>query len=111
MTGHRDAFFRHIYELNKGDILTVQRDGNAYAYQVTGKTVVAPDDMSVIRSSPENRLTLITGYPTYSIGPAPKRLVVFSKLIRPLAGPAVAQTTPLSVAAKPAAETPNDAHP
>jgi sortase (surface protein transpeptidase) len=26
-------------------------------------------------------LTLITCYPTYYIGPAPKRLIVFSKLI------------------------------
>jgi LPXTG-site transpeptidase (sortase) family protein len=80
ITGHRDTFFRHIYELNKGDIVSVQRDGKTYKYQVTGKKVVDPSDVSVLRPSQEHRLTLITCYPTYFIGPAPERLVVFSKL-------------------------------
>jgi sortase A len=51
-----------------------------FRYEVTGKRVVAPDDLSVIRPSRDSRLTLITCYPTYYIGPAPERLVVFSKL-------------------------------
>jgi sortase A len=81
ITGHRDTFFRHIHELNKGDTVLVQRDGKIFTYQVTGKKVVEPDDMSVIRPAKDHRLTLITCYPTYFIGPAPKRLVVFSKMV------------------------------
>jgi LPXTG-site transpeptidase (sortase) family protein len=81
ISGHRDTFFRHIYELNKGDIVTVQRDGKAFNYQVTGKEIVQPTDLSVLAPSPDARLTLITCYPTYYIGPAPKRLVVFTKLV------------------------------
>ncbi len=80
ITGHRDTFFRHIYELNKGDVVTVQRDGKTYRYEVTGKRIVNPEDVSVLEPSKDNRLTLITCYPTYYIGPAPERLVVFSKL-------------------------------
>jgi sortase (surface protein transpeptidase) len=36
--------------------------------------------MSVTRPTTDSQVTLITCYPTYYIGPAPKRLVVFSKL-------------------------------
>ncbi len=81
ITGHRDTFFRHIYELNKGDEILVQRDGKMYRYEVTGKRVVQPSDISVTHTSSDARLTLITCYPTYYIGPAPERLVVFSKLV------------------------------
>ena len=80
ITAHRDTFFRHIYELNKGDIIEVRRRGKLYSYQVTGKKVTNPADLSVLRQGTDQRLTLITCYPTYFIGPAPDRLVVFAKL-------------------------------
>jgi len=81
ITGHRDTFFRHIYELVKGDRVQVRRAGREFTYEVTGKKIVMPDDVSVIRQTPDAQLTLITCYPVYYIGPAPKRLVVFSRLI------------------------------
>ncbi len=81
ISGHRDTFFRHIHELEKGDAVYVERDGKTYKYEVTGKKIVEPDDLSVIRPVKDAQLTLITCYPTYYIGPAPKRLVVFSKLV------------------------------
>jgi len=80
ISGHRDTFFRHIYELEKGDQLYVERGGKRFVYQVTGKKIVEPSDMSVTRPTEDAQVTLITCYPTYYIGPAPKRLVVFSKL-------------------------------
>ena len=52
-----------------------------FKYQVTGKKIVMPDDMAVLKQTPDPQLTLITCYPTYYIGPAPKRLVVFSRLV------------------------------
>lgn len=81
ITAHRDTFFRHIYELNKGDQIQVRRSGRTFIYEVTGKRIVMPEDVSVIKTTNNAQLTLITCYPTYYIGPAPKRLVVFSKLI------------------------------
>ena len=81
ISGHRDTFFRHIYELEKGDEILVQRKGRTFHYEVTGKHVVQPTDMSVLNPSKDARLTLITCYPTYYIGPAPERLVVTSKLV------------------------------
>jgi LPXTG-site transpeptidase (sortase) family protein len=81
ITAHRDTFFRHIYELNKGDQIQVRRSGRTFTYEVTGKRIVMPEDISVIKPTDNPQLTLITCYPTYYIGPAPKRLVVFSKLV------------------------------
>lgn len=94
ITAHRDTFFRHIYELQKGDSILVHRDGKTFAFEVTGKQVVQPDDLSVIRTSKDTRLTLITCYPTYFIGPAPERLVVFSRLQQ--AGTSAAADAPSS---------------
>ncbi len=81
ITAHRDTFFRHIYELTKGDQIKVRRSGRIFTYEVTGKRIVMPEDISVIKQTNDPQLTLITCYPTYYIGPAPKRLVVFSKLV------------------------------
>lgn len=80
ITAHRDTFFRHIYELNQGDVIEVHRGGKIYRYQVTGKRVTNPEDLSVLRQSQDKRLTLITCHPTYYIGPAPDRLAIFAKL-------------------------------
>jgi sortase A len=80
ITGHRDTFFRHLHELEKGDQIYVDRNGKRLVYQVTGKKIVEPDDVYVTRPTNDSQMTLITCYPTYYIGPAPKRLVVFTKL-------------------------------
>jgi sortase A len=81
ISAHRDTFFRNIYELKNGDEIHVRRDGHAYTFQVTGKKIVTPNDLSVLKKTSDTRLTLITCYPIYYIGPAPKRLIVFSKLV------------------------------
>lgn len=81
ITGHRDTFFRHIYELQKGDAIFVRRNGEVFKYEVTGKKIVKPEDVSVLNPTQDAQLTLITCYPTYYIGPAPDRLVVFSRLV------------------------------
>lgn len=83
ISAHRDTFFRHIVELSKGDQIQLQRRGITYTYEVTGKKITDPNDVSVIQQTQDARLTLITCYPTYYIGPAPERLVVFSKLVSP----------------------------
>ena len=83
ITAHRDTFFRHIFELEKGDEITIQRAGRMFRYEVTGKKVVQPNDLTVIAPTSDAQLTLITCYPIYYIGPAPERLVVSAKLVGP----------------------------
>jgi LPXTG-site transpeptidase (sortase) family protein len=80
ISAHRDTFFRHIYELKKGDDVIVRRSGKTFTFTVTGKKITDPDDVSVMKPTQDAQLTLITCYPTYYIGPAPERLVIFAKL-------------------------------
>jgi sortase A len=94
ITAHRDTFFRHIVELGKGDELLVERNGKTYKYEVVSKKVVQPTDISVVKPTKDSRLTLITCYPTYYIGPAPERLVIVSKLKE---GEAEQSVTPATV--------------
>jgi sortase A len=94
ISGHRDTFFRHIHELEKGDQILVQRNGKTFHYEVTGKHIVQPTDVSVLKSSKDTELTLITCYPTYYIGPAPERLVVTSRLIDDSAQSSLSPATP-----------------
>jgi len=95
ISAHRDTFFRHIYELTKGDEIEVRRNGRTYRFQVTGKKIVDPNDVSILKNTSDARLTLITCYPIYYIGPAPQRLIVFSKLVGDSdTGPRRAQVPP-----------------
>lgn len=81
ITAHRDTFFRELDALRHGDNILVRRGGEVFRFEVTGKRVVFPDETSVLRPTKHPQLTLITCYPTYYIGPAPERLVVFSRLV------------------------------
>ena len=80
LAGHRDTFFRRLNDLVSGDSILVERQGRTYRFSVSGSKIVNPGDVSVLHSSVEPELTLITCYPPYFIGPAPKRLVVVGQL-------------------------------
>ena len=82
ITAHRDTFFRHLAELKKGDEVLIQRSGVTYAFEVMYEKIVKPTEISVTEASRDTRLTMITCYPIYYIGPAPERLVVVAKLVR-----------------------------
>jgi sortase A len=82
IAAHRDTYFRKLYELKPGDDIYVQRAGRKYHYVVSAKRVVIPTDLSVLNSSEDSRLTLITCYPLHFIGPAPERLIVLAKLVK-----------------------------
>jgi sortase A len=78
--GHRDTFFRNVYQLRSGDAIYILRGGKEFRYTVVHKTVVEPTDLSVLRPAKYSELTLITCYPTHAIGPAPERLVIVARL-------------------------------
>jgi sortase A len=83
IVAHRDTFFRHLDELQGGWDLP-PATGRVYRFEVAGRRVVEPADLSALRQSPSAQLTLITCYPTHYVGPAPKRLVVVARLIATL---------------------------
>jgi LPXTG-site transpeptidase (sortase) family protein len=80
LAGHRDSFFRRINSLRYGDDIFVTRGDHKYRYIVSGRKIVEPTDLSVIRPTSYTELTLITCYPTHAVGPAPQRLIVIARL-------------------------------
>lgn len=76
IAGHRDTFFRRISDLKLGDTIELQSRGRDFIYRVSHREIVPPTEISVLAPTASPRLTLITCYPTYWIGPAPDRLVV-----------------------------------
>jgi len=81
LTGHRDTFFRPLRDVSTQDEIILTTPHGRYRYRVESTKIVAPDDVSVLKSRGEPRLTLITCYPFYFIGAAPKRFVVRAYLL------------------------------
>lgn len=81
IAGHRDTFFRHVADLTPGDMIEVERAGRGYFYQVERREIVPPSDTAVLAPTPAPTLTLVTCYPTYWVGPAPRRLIVQARLL------------------------------
>lgn len=76
ITGHRDTFFRALRNIRKDDEVTLTTLNGVYRYRVDSMIVVAAEDTTVLNESGEAILTLVTCYPFYFVGPAPKRFVV-----------------------------------
>ncbi|MGD0567758.1 MAG: class D sortase [Candidatus Sulfotelmatobacter sp.] len=76
IAGHRDTFFRELKDIRKDDEIQLQTATGLLHYEVDWAKVIAPDDVSVLSPSTESALTLVTCYPFYLVGPAPKRFVV-----------------------------------
>jgi len=76
LAGHRDTFFRPLRDIQLGDEIQFRTQGRSFTYRVESIQVVAPTDTRVLESSTGHDLTLLTCFPIYYVGPAPKRLVV-----------------------------------
>lgn len=76
ISGHRDTFFRPLRNIERNDIVTLMTPGGEYRYRVLSTIIVEPDDVSVLDAGDKETLTLVTCYPFYFVGPAPKRFIV-----------------------------------
>ena len=99
IAGHRDGFFRGLQNLKPGDAIELRTAHGTDTYEVGQIQIVTPDNVAVLRARPLSSLTLVTCYPFYFIGSAPKRFVVTAYLTkRNSAGPTTSETrkTPLT---------------
>jgi sortase A len=76
ITGHRDTFFRPLRNIRKDDEIRLTTLSGSYRYCVDSIKVVEPEDTEVLANSDKAILTLVTCYPFYFVGPAPKRFIV-----------------------------------
>lgn len=76
LAGHRDTFFRSLRHIRKGDLVQVTTPYGIRTYTVDSTEVVKPTETGVMASTATPTLTLITCYPFYYVGHAPKRFIV-----------------------------------
>src|SRR5437867_13126210 len=74
---HRDSFFRPLKDIQTGDTIRLTTLDDVKEYRVVSTKIVPPTDTSVLDHRTSDRtLVLVTCYPFYYIGPAPKRFIV-----------------------------------
>jgi sortase A len=76
IAGHRDGFFRSLRRIKLGQVLYVETLSHTLRYRVIETQIVAPSNMSVLATTARPSVTLITCYPFYFVGPAPRRFIV-----------------------------------
>lgn len=79
LAGHRDGLFRPLKDLKIGDEIRFRTPRDEFRYRVTKTQIVKPNDVSVLQPRSQAALTLITCYPFYYVGSAPKRFVVHAE--------------------------------
>jgi sortase A len=81
LSAHRDTFFRRLRELDNGDVIWITTLYGRYKYVVESSQIVDPEANGVLRNVDRPTLTLVTCYPFYYVGPAPKRFVVHAAFV------------------------------
>jgi sortase A len=81
VAAHRDTFFRRLGDLQTGDSIGFSTMDGEFTYEVESLRVVAPQDVEVLAPSQDKVLTMVTCYPFFYIGNAPKRFIVRAKQI------------------------------
>ena len=87
LAGHRDTHFRLLKDLRVRDEIVIENEAGQFRYRVQRVRIVLPTDRGLLRRDIGSSLTLVTCYPFWFVGSAPKRYIVQAGLV---AGPAVA---------------------
>lgn len=80
IAGHRDTHFRVLKDIKRGDDIVLQTRDGEFLYRVKDTDIVSPKNTSSLNPSRDPILHLITCYPFYYAGHAPKRFIVEARL-------------------------------
>lgn len=81
IAGHRDGFFRVLKDIELGDSIDMLTHQGKSEFVVSSITIVDPTDVSVLAPTDDSTITLVTCYPFYFVGHAPKRYIVKGELV------------------------------
>lgn len=76
IAAHRDGYFRVLKDVAVGDLVILQTFSGARKYRIASLKVVKPTDISVLSQTSTPVVTLVTCYPFYFVGTAPRRFIV-----------------------------------
>jgi sortase A len=88
IAAHRDSFFRALKDIRKNDIIRLETLQGTFSYRVEWTQIVLPEETQVLAETGVPALTLVTCYPFYYVGSAPKRFIVRAERVDD--GPATA---------------------
>ncbi|MDE4085201.1 class D sortase [Planococcus maritimus] len=81
LSGHRDTVFTGLEEMEKGDSVFLEYEGQRYEYAIEEIWITDAEDRTVIVDKDEATLTLTTCYPFDYIGYAPDRYIIQGSLV------------------------------
>jgi len=81
IAAHRDTHFRMLKDVRRGELITLERGGRVYEYRIADLEIVRATDKRFYQQTSDAVLTLVTCYPFYYFGPAPKRFIVRAELL------------------------------
>jgi len=88
LAAHRDTLFRNLKDIRVDDEITLTTLQGTYLYRVVWFKVVSPATISVLApTSGEETVTLVTCYPFYFVGHAPKRFIVRARRVESVSLP------------------------
>jgi sortase A len=76
IAAHRDGFFRGLKDVGGNDVIEMDLPGRTDQYIINNIQIVSPDNVSVLDATQAPTLTLVTCYPFYFVGSAPRRYIV-----------------------------------
>ena len=80
ISGHRDGYFRVLKDIQPGDEIMLQTLNGQKKFTIDSTKVVEISDTSMLQDTWDQTLTLVTCYPFYFVGHAPKRFIVTASL-------------------------------
>ena len=80
IAAHRDGFFRNLKDIHMGDRMELSQLQHQFIYTVDNIMVVDPSDTTALKARAQPSLTLVTCYPFYLVGGAPRRYIVQASL-------------------------------
>jgi sortase A len=80
IAGHRDGFFRGLKDIAVGDAVELTTPKQKATYTVDQIEIVTPADVHVLQPRGAPSLTMVTCYPFYFVGDAPKRFIVHASI-------------------------------
>jgi sortase A len=83
IAGHRDTHFRMLSEVQVGDEVDLDTRYGTFKYHIRSMHVVLPTNVSSLKPTRDPELHLITCYPFYFVGHAPKRMVIEAVMDKP----------------------------
>jgi sortase A len=84
LAGHRDGFCRVLKDISPDTVIEVETHLRVHRYRVTSIDIVDAADARLLAETDDPTITLVTCYPFYFVGEAPRRFIVRGTYLWPV---------------------------